>query len=428
MVGPLRRAAILVLAAAAWAGDEVVVSDTELGCEGEEEDLAYRFVREGDFYVRGAVRIPASHLATLRRLALDAPGIPEALPEELGVTRARLKEMEHCILEAALRGLEEYVPSEIPEGLEHLVSFEAVAKAARETFLDPDLDTDYTELRLTLPGDPPVTIRTASEAPWAQPWFVKVGDGEERVAVSIELAKAAALFVDARGPSAQHLDGARYWREEFWRDDGLWRRHVGQQLIEHHAKDLCAGLAGWEEALRRARVTEATIGFINMPPFSLFVKLDCTGGGLIDSIRWWNVYDGTELGYDGDDLVQALDAAEQAAKGLPFLKAWKAADPGRRITIDIVGRTGHAETNLRDLVEPAWKDSGLEGSPDFELTLRSSRSEWSSIWLSAASKGALLLDADETFPDAKGIRFHPKTPEYAVISPDGKVTRRKLRG
>jgi hypothetical protein len=345
------------------------------------------------------------------------------------VTPARVEEMQYDILQAALSGLEEYVPPDIPEELEHLVSFEAVVKAARERFLDPgDMDTDYTELSLTLPGDPPVTIRTASEAPWMQPWLVKVGEGEARVAVSIELAKAVALFVDARGPSAQHLDGARYWREEFWRDDGVWDRCVGRHLVEHHAKALCAGLAGWEEARKRVRVTEARIGNINMQPLSLFVELECVGGGLIDEIRWWNVYDGTDLGYDGDDLVQALDAAEQAANGLPFLKAWKAAGPERRVTIDIVGRTGHAETNLKDFVEPAWKDSGLDGNPEFELTLRSGPSKWSSIWFSAASKGALLLDADETFPDAKGIRFHPQTPEYGLITPDGKVARRKLRG
>jgi len=420
----MRGAAVLLLAIAAWAADEVVVSDTEV--EGD-EGLTYRFVREGDFYVRGSVRIPATHVATLRRLALDAAGDPKTLPEELGVTPARLEEMESYILEAAVHGLEDYVPAELPEGLEHLVSFEAVVKAARETFIDPDTDTHDTELLIKLPGDPPITLRTASESPWKQPWHVRAGDAEERTVVSIELSKAAALFVDGRGPSGSCLDGARYWRDDFWRDYAVWGERVGGPLVEHHAKALCSDLAGSEEALRRLRVTGATIGNVNQQPLSLQVDLDCAGGGLVDSLRWWNVFDKLEPGYDWEDLVQALDAAEQAAQRLPFLQAWKAASPGRRVSIDVVGRTGHAETNVRDFVEPAWDHSGLEGKPEFELTLHSGRAEWSSVWFSTTATGALLVKADATFPDAKGVNFHAKTPEYAVVTPDGKVERRKLR-
>ncbi|MFI5401711.1 MAG: hypothetical protein ACHQ1G_02165 [Planctomycetota bacterium] len=419
----MRGAAVLLLAAAAWAADEVVVKDFEEGGRG----LAYEFVREGDSYVRGSVRIPATHLATLRRLALDAQGDPKTLPEDLGVTPARLEEMEYYILEAALRGFEDYVPAGIPPGLEHLVSFDAVAKAARETFIDPDMDTRDTQLFIALPGDPPIILRTVSESPWMQPWHVRVGDAEERTVVSIELSKAAALFVDGRGPSARCLDGARYWRDDFWRDPDVWDERVGRPLVEHHAKALCSDLAGSEEAFRRVRVTGATIGNINLQPLSLQVDLDCAAGGLIDCIRWWNVYKGLETGYDWEDLLHALDDAEQAAKGLPFLQAWKAAGKERRVRIDIVGRTGHAETNVPHFVQPAWNHSGLEGQPEFELALYSGRAEWSSVWFSTAAKGALLLEADATFPDAKGISFHPQTPEYAVVTPDGKIERRKLR-
>ncbi len=419
---PLR--AILLLAVAAWAGDEVVVSDTEV--EGD-DGLTYRFVREGDFYVRGSVRIPATHVATLRRLALDATADTKTLPEELGVTPARLERKQYHILDAAVLGLEDYVPAALPEGLEHLVSFEAVVKAAQEKFIDPDMDTHYTELLVTLPGDPPITLRSVSESPWMQPWHVRAGDGEERTVVSIELSKAVALFGDGRGPSGSCLDGARYWRDDFWRDSEVWGERVGAPLVEHHAKALCNDLAGSEEALLRVRVTGATIGNIGLHPLSLKVDLDCAGDGLINRIRWWNVYDGLEPGYDWEDLVQALDAAEQAAKGLPFLQAWKVAGPERRVSIDIVGRTCQGETNLRDFVEPAWNDSGLEGKPEFELTLHSGRGEWSTVWFSADAKGALLLKADQTFPDAKGVYFHPQKPEYAVVTPDGKVERRKLR-
>jgi hypothetical protein len=391
----------------------------------EQPPLKYSFRREGDVYVRGAQRIPVAVVTHLRQLAQDAPIELRDLPPEIPVTRQLVERAEGTIVEAALLGLDD-VPHAIPDELRHLVSFEAVRRVALAKLVDDgEHDTFWSSLTVDLGGDPPITLRTASEAPWAQPWHVEIGT-EKRTVYSLEISKAVALFADPRGYSARFLNGTDYWQSEFWRDDDLWDYHVGTHLVAHRAREIAGELAGYDEASKRFRVTDATIAHFTAG-HALRIVVEATERSLIDEARWYNVYDGGKPGYDWEDFLQRFDALARAAETIPFFRTWKAAGTDRTLECDIVGRTAHRESNPEYFIRGAWHHSELAGEPEFALYLHVNDAWVATLYFSPHATGCLVTDAAEgVLPDGREVSFHPKVGDYAVITPDGKVAHRHM--
>lgn len=332
------------------------------------------------------------------------------------------------ILEAALKW-EDHIPREVPPDLESLFSYEAVAAAALEHLVDDDESTHRPLLRVTLPGTPPIEIWSESTRPWKQPWHVRVG-GEERTVCSLEIPKALALLIDPRGPSGGLIHGGAYWREGFWDDTYVWGARIGDKLVAHRARQLAEGLEDYARAMERLQIDEARIGHVNQQPLSLQIDLAARDGGLVDTVRWWSVFEEGEPVHAWSDLLSACDGCAAAAAKLPFLAKWKAAGDRREVMLDVVGRAGIAETNVAEFVLPAWRHAGLKGEPEHALLLGIPRPngrghDYAQVYFSGHGDGALLTTGDG-FPGGEGIMFHPKSPEYAIVAPDGAVTRRRV--
>ncbi|MHC4955678.1 MAG: hypothetical protein ACYTGZ_17645 [Planctomycetota bacterium] len=301
-----------------------------------------------------------------------------------------------------------------------------VNQAAKERLIDPGTDTDWSSLDITLPGEPPITITTESQHPYAQPWQVTVGKAKPRKVLSIEMSRYAMLLVDPAGPNYRHLEGAVYWAQGFWQDDDLWSRIYGDKWNKQYARELCTEIDGWDEVQKEWKLRDADVGNINMQPLSLQPDLVAKNNKLIEFVRWWNRIDDGDPRWEWDTFLDVHERATTAAARLPFLKAWKDAGKNRTITLDAVGRVGHNETQASFFHAPVWAHSELEGDPDWELLLRI-KGEWvATVLLSDESDGAIVINGDKSLQATDAGGFHPTVGDYAIIRPDGKVERRKM--
>ena len=420
----MRAIVLMLLTACAGTHDgtkAVLVGDAHIG-DGDGPSLDYRWEREGDWYVRGQQKVPAGVVAYLRDLAKTAPGLRTApLPKALQFGADTVLERSGDIWQAATEGtpwLEDWIGEDPSRAL--------VAKAAREKLIDEGRDTDHTLLSITLPGSPTIVIATSSQAPYAQPWQVMIGDEPFRKVLSLEMSRYAMLLTDPAGPNYRYLEGATYWANGFWKDSDIWERLLGDRANHAFARQLCAKCDGWEAVNKAWSLEDADIGNINLQPLSLQVSLTATGDQLVGEARWWNRYEDQELQFDWNTFVDLHARVTKAAARLPFLERWESGGRDRSIGFDGAGRVGNTESSPGFFHAPVWKHSKLEGEPDIELKLRIGGEVVATLLMSDGSQGAIVLDGHPTLPWTAEIEFHPTTGRYAVIKPDGKVEPRQM--
>jgi hypothetical protein len=348
----------------------------------------------GDYSFKGQ-HISRAEIEELRKQAMLSSGLPDDLLAQIGFTPAALAAHHQDVLEAAWP--ESFRPENgerlvLPAELDRLLSFEALAPHVLAELQGRNWSsTTHYELQITLPGDPPIVVQSASGVAWKLPWEIEVGS-KRWTSSNPALSRALLRLVDREGPNAGLLDGDVYWSQDFWHDEDFWGRWVGRDLETALAESVYSKLDGYSAAMDRFRVEKAESGSINGLPESLFLTIETRQSSAIDGAWWWNPLKDGKPTSDWNEFVAVFDGALRSVEKMPWLKDWKLAGPDRTIEAHVVGTLGYSESGRERVVSPAWEDAGLQGAPDFEVLLRRKDKWCGTIWLSASGDGALVAN------------------------------------
>jgi hypothetical protein len=250
--------------------EPIRVSDAASGCYHRDE-RQYTWQRAGDTYTRGDALLPVAEIEALRVFLLTNRKEPADLLRRVGFTPEALAAHHDAILGLVLPPTWRDAsrrPLPLPHDLMALLSFERLSGPIRTELLGEHMaSTNRNELTVELPGQPPIRIHSDGINPWMLPWSVTVGQ-ESWVVADPAISKAMQRLVDPDGPSARVLNGAPYWTNSIWKDEGLWERLVGRDLVEQLAQRQSADIPGFADFERRFVVERAMSGAINGQPGS----------------------------------------------------------------------------------------------------------------------------------------------------------------
>lgn len=435
-----RRVALTVVAAISVAcgrgtSEPIRVIDQSRGCFHHVEK-SYAWEPDGRDFVRGEARIRGADVEALRALLLASQReSPDHLlarlgfsPEALAAHRAEILDV---IAPATWRDAAGR-PLPLPPDIEPLLSYERLVGPVRAHLLGgKNLSTTQQAFTVLLPGETPIRVHGEGLRPGMLPWTITSGTES---CSSSDPAISAALrpLADPEGPCVGDLDGALYWTSGLWRDQELWGRLAGDELVQRLAERQAVAQPGWAEFDQRFVIKEARSGTINSQPESAFYVLAARRPQLVDSAWWWNPLEGHARTRTWTEFVRAFDAVAAAAERQRWLAAWKAAGPDRHVEAHIVGVTPRSELMLEELVEPGWRHAGFRGTPEIELVLRRGRTWCGTIYLASGDRRAFI---ETTQPgsgshwfDELEVAFHPNgdPPTYGLVDATGGVTVRKM--
>lgn len=163
--------------------------------------------------------------------------------------------------------------------------------------------------------------------------------------------------------------------------------------------------------------------------YSLFVYLSGNQENLVDSASWYNPVENGKPKYTWHEFFAVYQHVEDIVSQHQWLHEWKMAGKDRRIEAQISGTTPYIE-NIEIFVLPPWNHAGIQGIPQYEITLRSEHKQGESrlpttIFFGDNDQRALIVrsDRDEGFHwlDNIEVFYHPtqEIPEYVVVTPRG---------
>jgi hypothetical protein len=130
------------------------------------------------------------------------------------------------------------------------------------------------------------------------------------------------------------------------------------------------------------------------------------------------------------ELLRRFRDCEILVQKQPWLVAWKGIRD-HYLECYVAGSKCYSETNINDYVLPAWHDAGMKGNPQVEIKLRRGNTGCGNVYLSDAEQRALVLDINSGsgshWLDQQNVSFHPKTPDYMVVHPNGKFERKAMK-
>jgi hypothetical protein len=377
----------------AWSDDRpsatnLVVHDQSGGCFHHLEKTT-EYVLAGDSYVGTHQRFPRSYIDGLRSLILASHEDSSTLLDQLGITADEAARQRDTIYQAVRRWTPE-LPETLPSWAEPLFAFERVHETLRKEIAGPTGgSTTSVEFCVTLPGNPVISVCSEADRYWMLPWHVKAGDASWET-YSLAISRALAVLSDPTGPNAPLLDGSRYWSQEIWGESLVWYAVMGDSINAAFSRNLCESLAGFDRAKVLFIVESTEIGNISPAPRSLFMHLKANSPNPVDAARWWNPIVENRPTCNWNDFLALHEACTNAAVAHVWLSEWKATAPTREISLDAVGTTGFADSNMTFEVRPTWEGLGLAGRPEFELHLYTSG--WrATVYLGTEDPRALIM-------------------------------------
>lgn len=408
----------------------IVVQDLFAFCGGGSWSR-YEWESDGDSYRSSWRRIDAAEFARIRSVIANAPKEGVNLLEEIGFTRATLAAHHAQILDTAWpEEIPRPNPFVLPPELEFLLDYDRLAQHVLKELLRPNgTSTRTPELAIDLPGEPGIHVETMGQNAFLLPWKVRVGD-KTWISSDIEVSRAVLALVDPQGACHFLLDGANYWRTEFWSDYFFWSTFVGNDLETRLVPDAHTRVGGYEQAQHRFRVDRSRVGSFEGVPDALFVELTALRPGDVDAARWWSPLLTGLPSANWMQFLEAFDKASRAVERQSWLREWKAAGPGRSIEAQIVGDVPYADPEAEVFGLDPWEDAHLVGVPEIEIVLRRQGAACGTVWLSSKDPAAIIEAArsgpGEHWFDALDFAFQPTQPEYGLVDAAGHFSARRI--
>jgi len=434
---------------------QVGVDQQSRGCFHHDEQHR-DWILEGDTFRCGERKLSRDEMDALRRAVVSARHeVPELLTD-VGVTRESLAAHRDTILATVMpeafkakAGKAGAKKPEIPPEIEPLLAWERVAPLIRVELVAPSWGSTESKLvRVTFALDGhEVVAESQGLVPWMLPWTIRV-DGKSTTSEDLAVPRAVLPLLDPKGPCVGCVDGSAWWPDRFWTDENFWDRVVGRDLDAALSEQEYTRLAGWERASTAVTVKRVMTGMVNLQAESMFFELESKHPAALDAARWHDLLVDGKPAQSWDDFLAIYERACACAAKQVWLMEWKRLDPKRTVELEAAGTKGVAETMVEMLVQPAWKDAGFAGEPEFEILLRDHGRCVGTIYLSSQVSGALVESANPDRAREKGalavpptkpsaahhwfddlaFSFHPKgnPPTYARVDGEGKVEVRTM--
>jgi hypothetical protein len=217
------------------------------------------------------------------------------------------------------------------------------------------------------------------------------------------------------------------------RDPEAETRMRERAAASQHALAAARGLAGYDELQRSFRVEDALLGYVNLMPESLFIKLRATKGQSIDAAWWWNPLSGGAPSLSWYDFLAAYGEAARIVGKHPWLSELTHDEGKRSLELHLLGRS-IAAANLATFILPPWQHAGMAGQPAYCFLARRGDHSWVELLFSDGDDRAFVRNATPSDPapqsplDSLYLGWHPRGKrgdrhsQYALIAPDGSVT------
>jgi hypothetical protein len=389
--------------------------------------LDYEWASEPGGFRRGEDFISAGDIGLLRHRILRTMGTPSDVLVQMGVTPESVREHRDEILRAAWPELHPFPtgkPVQVSPAIERIVDYGQLAPTLLAFWTGngfQGMSTHYA-LRIEIPGEPNIAVRSEGKVPWSLPLIFEAGERSWHNS-DLSILRELARLVELEGPNSHETMGRRYWSEGFWSNRTLWKGLVGTDLDQVLTVERSSLLEGFSKAMRRFRIERASSGTINGEPEALQLDIVALAPGTLDGVRWWNLLEAGEPTSDWNQFIALFDTAEACMDRHGFLREWKQAGAERTLQIDAVGSIGFAERRLQSFVLVPWRDAGFGGKPEFEVLLRRKGDWCGTIWLSSQESGALITTMHsgkgDHWLDDEHVSFHPTRPTYGRVDDQG---------
>ncbi len=194
--------------------------------------------------------------------------------------------------------------------------------------------------------------------------------------------------------------------------------------------EIYSKLEGYNEFIKTFSIEDATLGYINTMPYSVFLELKSKSKCLVDSIWWWNPVTDNKASTSWDELLIYYENASKKLNMHQWIKEWKDSDPSNSIEIHVLGHSiGETEHNYNNFTLLAWNHAQLQGKPQYFFLLRNKDDWFAEIFLNDESDESLITFILENQKLSNNhwlykynLSYHPtqETPEYIIVNKNGK--------
>jgi hypothetical protein len=216
---------------------------------------------------------------------------------------------------------------------------------------------------------------------------------------------------------------------------GAYRMAARKRRDEKAARDIRTW-PGYAALEREFMVEEVSEGHINLLPYSIHPTLKARTVRTVDGAWWFNPVEKGKPRYNWNDFLAVHREVESVVARHSWVAAWRAANPGRSVESHIFGIIPTDEDDVTAYVMPAWKHAGLKGLPRYLVLLRRPDRTWASVYLGKDDPRALIVSCEPSRTDKSGLLldsldcfYSPtdKIPDYATVTPDGRLKRNPRR-
>jgi hypothetical protein len=209
------------------------------------------------------------------------------------------------------------------------------------------------------------------------------------------------------------------------------------ERISNDSRDaltICRSLPDYQSLHNSFEIEDATLGFINFLPESLFVRLRSTKPRTIDAAWWWNPLSDKKPSLAWQDFLTAFAKAEHAMAKHPWLGKLKSLPGERSLELHLLGmQIGEPKSDLDTFVLPPWRHAGMAGRPAYCLLARRGEHSWIEFLFSDEDDRAFVCSTQNSAPDSQSeldrldVFWHPRgkrgesSSRYAMVDREGHV-------
>ncbi|MBI5393735.1 MAG: DUF2225 domain-containing protein [Verrucomicrobia bacterium] len=177
-------------------------------------------------------------------------------------------------------------------------------------------------------------------------------------------------------------------------------------------------------------VFEASIGHINMLPYSLLVMLDPSdkNRNVVNSAWWFNPVDerSQKAAHDWNDFIKCYGEVNDVVSKHDWIMDWRNAGSHRTVQACVFGVRPNTETMLEAMVLPGWKHANMKGIPEYEVNLRRAGQWCATIYFGKGENRAFVATIHGSdgkhWLDKQNLSYHPtqEIPNYIIVDQNGK--------